>query len=122
MTEFSLYHVGQYRDDFNKLLNTNLPLCEIYQSEGLYKHILKRHPNCVQYIKNISDIINNPDYIGKNPKEPNSLELVKCYSDNILIAIKFDIKENHMYIATLYELSSSKLARRINSGRLKKVT
>lgn len=121
MTEFSLYHVGKYRDDFNKLLNTNLPLCEIYQSEGLYKHILKRHPNCVQYIKNISDIINNPDYIGKNPKEPNSLELVKCYSDNILITIKFDIKENHMYIATLYELSSSKLARRINSGRLKKI-
>lgn len=106
---------------FNKILNTNLPVCDIYQSQGLYKHILKRHPNCISYINNIADIIEFPDYIGQNSKEPNSLELVKCYSNIILIAIKFDIKENHMYVATLYELSNSKLTRRINSGRLKKI-
>lgn len=119
--DFSLNYIGKYKHEFNKLLDIDLPLCEIYQSSGLCSHIQKRHPNCISYIGNISEIIESPDYIGKNPKEPNSIELVKCYDDNILVAIKLDVRKKYMYVASLYDLTDGKLNRRINSGRLKKI-
>lgn len=35
----------------------------------------------------IPEIINVPDYIGVNPKEPNSIELVKVIEKDVLVAI-----------------------------------
>lgn len=114
----SLIHVGKYLQRFNDLLGIDLPLCDIYKSEGLNVHILKRHPNCTKYICNIEEIIETPDYIGKNPGEPNSIEFVKCYDSNILVAVKLDLSGEYMYVASLYDLNKSKLDRRINSNRL----
>lgn len=31
--------------------------------------ILKKHPECTQYINKLSEIIQNPNYIGINPNE-----------------------------------------------------
>ena len=57
----------------NKSLNEHLPFKlnynYIYQSIGLEKHILKRHPECIEYLSYLSFIINHPDYIGINPNE-----------------------------------------------------
>lgn len=116
-----LKKVGKYKLIYNNLLNTNLPISEIYVSDGLNKHILRRHPNCQKYIKKIPEIINNPDYIGKNPKEPNSIELVKVFNNNIQIGIKLDTNKNYLYVATLFDIKESKVQRRLNSGRLKKL-
>lgn len=56
----------------------------IYQSAGLIKHIEKRHPECLDYMNKISEIISNPDYCGVNPNENNpSCELIKIFDDNI---------------------------------------
>ena len=115
----NLYYVGNYNQDFNDILEINLPYKTIYQSVGLEIHIKKRHPNCVRYLDNISDILASPDYIGHNPKESNSIELIKCYADNIKVAVKLDAKNNHLYVASLYDIKDSKLQRHLDSGRLK---
>ncbi len=113
--------VGTYKEDFNSILGIQLPIGDIYKSDGFIKHIQKRHAEYVKYIECIPSIINKPDYVGKNAKEPNSIELIKVYpQDNIQIAIKLDISENSLYVASLYPISQSKLNNRLNSGRIKK--
>ena len=112
--------IAIYPQKFNKLLGVNLPLTDIYKSSGLDKHILKRHPNCAPYMFKIHEIIRKPDYLGANPKEKDSIELVKRYADNVLLALKLDKKKNYIYIASLYDISDAKLKQRIKSGRLKK--
>lgn len=78
--------VGRYNLEFNKILDIDYEELDIYSSNGLIKHMKKRnHKNCLKYIENIPDIINNPDYIGINPKETErSVELIKQYGDNVI--------------------------------------
>lgn len=116
-----LIPVGEYRESFNKQLDISLPTGIIYRSSRLINHIQRRHPDFVGYIDKLPEILLNPDYIGKDPKEPDSMELVKVFSDNILVAIKLDVKNNYLYVASLYNISDGKLHNRIHSGRLKKL-
>lgn len=111
--------VGKYKEEYNKQLNINLPIDDIYQSDGLIKHIQKQHKGFESYMSDIPDIIENPDYIGVNPKEPDSVELIKVLKDNILVAVKLDKKNNYLYVASLYDISNAKLQNRLNSGRIK---
>ena len=115
----NLQKVGEYDGKYNNLLNIHLPSLDIYKSTGLRTHIENRHRNCLQYLDNIQDIIASPDYVGKNPSEPNSIELVKVFDNNIQIAIKLDKSRGYLYVATLFEVSESKVQRRLNSGRYK---
>ena len=110
--------IGTYKSKYNQLLNINLPCVNIVQSSGLCKHIEKRHPQCLKYIKQIPQILENPDYIGTNPKEKNSIEFIKVLEDNVLAAIKLDINNNQFYVASLYDITQGKLERRLNSHRL----
>lgn len=114
----NLTEVGYYNEIFNKKLHIDLPCLKIYQSKGLEKHIQKRHPSCIQYMNNISDIINNPDYIGMNPKEPNSIELIKNYGLDIQIAVKLNTDNDYYYVASLYNVSSAKMKNRLKIGRI----
>lgn len=110
---------------YNKLFNDYLPVPfdhdMIYQSYGLEKHIEKRHPDCLPYMRFISSIIATPDYIGVNPNESEaSFELVKVFSENVQIGIKLDIKENYLYVATLHTITPGKLEHGLENGRLQK--
>lgn len=117
-----LNKVGEYTGEYNNLLNINLPCVPVYVSDGLKTHMQNHnHANCLQYIPNIPDIISNPDYVGKNPKEPNSIELVKTYADNIQIGIKLDTSKSYLYVATLFDIKQAKINRRLHSGRLKAI-
>ncbi len=118
--EDNLIEVGVYIEEFNNKLNSTLPCIKIYQSEGLIKHIQKRHEDCVDYIDNIPEIISKPDYIGSNPKEPDSIELIKTYDKNIQIAVKLNIEKDYFYVASLYEITDAELQNRLYSGRTKK--
>ncbi|MDD6219569.1 MAG: PBECR2 nuclease fold domain-containing protein [Clostridia bacterium] len=111
--------VGIYTQAFNSILGINLPLVKIFASDGLKIHIAKRHPGYEKYLNSLADIIKSPDYIGVNPTEPNSIELIKRLDENIQIAIKLDIDKNYLYVASLYDISESKIERRLQSGRLK---
>ena len=111
--------VGQYIERFNQLTNQNLPIGDIYQSDGLATHVQKRHPSELGNLAYISLVISSPDYIGHNPNEPDSIELVKTISDNVMVCLKLDKDENHMYVASVFNITESKLRNRIKSGRLK---
>ena len=114
--------IATYDGRYDKLLNIDLPKLKIVQSEnGLRSHVTKRHSDCLKYLKYVKDIIEFPDYVGINPNETDSFELIKVFEDNVLIGIKLDTKNNYYYIATLHDISHSKLEKRLYSGRIKKV-
>ena len=116
-----LVMVGKYNKVFNTYLPYDIDSRSIYQSTGLVKHILKRHPECLKYIGMISTIIASPDYIGINPNEKGcSFELVKVLSENVQIGIKLDSKDDYLYVATLHTITESKLKHGLANGRLKK--
>lgn len=115
-----LFCVGEYVEKFNHATGQNLACGPIYQSYGLREHIRKRHPSELEKLKYVPDIIACPDYIGKHPREPNSIELVKILDGNMMVCIKLDIDDNYFFVASVFEISEAKLNNRINSGRLKK--
>ena len=92
--------VGKYNQRFNEILNIDYEELNIYRSKGLPSHMVKRkHYNCLKYVDYISDIIASPDYIGINPNEAEkSLELIKCYKDNVMIGIKLDSNGQYYYV------------------------
>lgn len=118
----NLIIVGNYNANFDFYLPYNIGSGIIYQSTGLINHIQKRHPECVQYMNLIPNIITSPDYIGVNPNEKNiSFELVKILSQNVQIGIKLDTNGNYLYVATLHTITEAKLQHGIRNGRLKKI-
>ncbi|MEJ8553437.1 PBECR3 domain-containing polyvalent protein [Tepidibacter sp. Z1-5] len=66
--------------------------------------------------------MNEPEYIGTHPKKVDtSIEFIKKINDNILVATELDIKENYIYVASMYPIHQSKIDNRVNSGRFKKL-
>ena len=77
----------------------------------------------IKYLSRISELLENPDYIGINPRERGrSIEYVIQLEENVLIGIKLDYKNEYFYIATMHEISQLKLNQRIKNGRLKSLT
>ena len=66
--------------------------------------------------------------VGKYNKELNDIlninieELVKRYSDNVMIGIKLDTDGEYLCVSTMHDIQESKIQRRLFSGRLKQVT
>jgi hypothetical protein len=116
-----LLRVGKYNPRFNEILGLNIEELEIFRSKGLPSHMVKRkHYKCLKYIDYIPDIIAEPDYIGVNPNEDGmSIELIKCYADNVMIGIKLDTDGKYLYVSTMHDVQESKIHRRLHSGRIK---
>ena len=114
---------GRFTDTFNDILDLDYDTLDICYSKGLEIHIKKqKHYNCLKYLDRIQEIVKSPDYVGVNPHEYGSdtIELVKSYrEEDIIIGIKLDKSGEYFYISTMYTLTSSKIARRLHSGRLK---
>ena len=80
----------------------------------------RKHYKCLKYIDYIPDIISDPDYIGINPNENDiSIEMIKRYSDNVLVGIKLDSDGEYLYVSTMHDIQESKISRRLFSGRIK---
>lgn len=112
--------VGNYVQKMNDLTGQAIPCGVVYQFPGLRVHVQNHHPDNTSFLRDIPDIIASPDYIGHNPKESNSIELVKRYTENEMVCIKLDSKKGYLYVASVYEITEAKLHSRINSGRLKR--
>ena len=55
-----------------------------------------------------------------NPNESDvSIELIKRYSDNVMVGIKLDIDGEYLYVSTMHDVQESKISRRLHSGRIK---
>ncbi|AEA19194.1 MULTISPECIES: PBECR2 nuclease fold domain-containing protein [Bacillus] len=103
-------------DTYNLTCTSN----DVKMFPGFIKHVKKQHPGIYEkYSSHIKDIVEHPDYVGQNPKEPNSVELVKILNDHILIAIKLD-PSGYLFLSTMFDLKNgpAKIQRRLNSGRL----
>lgn len=62
-----------------------------------------------KYVEMIPDIIENPDYIGIREKETNkSIQFIKKYNDNILIAVRLTAKGG-LAFRTMYPITDSQL-------------
>ena len=112
------------KKEIKEILNIDTNINEIiFSKSGLKKHMIKKnHYSSLKYFEKIEEIINKPDYVGKSPREKSiSLEYIKCYNDNILVAVKLNRKKSAFYIASMYIISDYKLQNRINSGRLIKL-
>lgn len=106
-----------------KLLKLNEEINDIkYSERKLKKHIIQRkHDDVLPYFSELENILENPDYVGVNPNEKDiSLECVKLFNDNVLVALKLNKNKNGFYVPTMYTINDYKLKRRILSGRLKK--
>lgn len=112
--------VTTFNTKLNTLLGTDFPAFNIYRSKGLLTHLINRkHFTAAKYIDLLPDIISFPNYAGYTD---GCIELVKEYKDNIFISIKLDNKNNHHYVATMFDAKSGKIDAYVRSGRLKKVT
>lgn len=112
--------IGFINKTIRSKLNISTNADKVFISDGLIKHLEKRNKqNIFKYLNEIENIINNPDYIGINPREKEtSLEYVKILSDNVLVGIKLDMKNDYFYVATIHEISNLKLNQRIKNVRL----
>jgi len=100
--------------------NLNCDSNNVMVFPGAIKHIEKRHPQDLEkYFNKIEEIISNPDYVGQKPKEPKSVELIKEFEDDVLVAIKLD-PSGYIYLSTMYSLQNAKfkIKTRLKSGRL----
>ena len=112
--------VGEYIQAFNDLTAQNIPCGKIYQSSGLKTHVERHHPDEVDLIRYVPDVIREPEYIGKHPKEGSSVELIKKINKNVMVCIKLDNKNGYLYVASVFSISEAKLNNRLNSGRVKR--
>ncbi len=118
--------VGSIDKDIASLTNCTYT-GNIYAAPGVLKHIKKRHSHELseEVLSNIIEVIKSvlefPEYLGIHPKKVGtSIEFVKKIDDNILVATELDIKDNYIYVASMYPVNQSKIDNRLHSGRLKK--
>ena len=90
--------------------------------KSIKKHMLKwNHHDALKCLDNLDEIIESPDYVGVNPREQDiSVEYVKCYEYNVLVAIKINIDNDKFYVASVYIIDEYKLNKHIRIKRLKK--
>lgn len=119
--------VGFIDDDLANLTNCTYTGA-IYAAPGVIKHIKKRHSNelsedvLLNIIDTIKSILKTPEYIGTHPKKiGTSIEFIKKIDDDILVATELDIKDNYIYVASMYPINQSKIDNRVHSGRFKKL-
>lgn len=94
---------------------------EVHLPPGVLKHLKKRGhwDDFLQYYEIIPQMIAAPDYIGQNPKEPNTIEIYKVISDHIILPIKLN-EANGMFLSSFYILDNGakKIIKRIGTGRI----
>ena len=116
MPSEKLIFVAQLNKQVIPLLKIPKQEIKIYRSKGLLAHLLKRkHYKAAKYLDYISDIIENPDYAGMTDGQ---IELVKIFKDDIFLSIKLDVASQIYYVATLFDVSRSKIDAYCKSGRL----
>ena len=112
--------VGEIPASIIKKYNLQCPSNEVLMYPGAIKHIKKKHAaTFVLYYERIPEIICNPDYVGQNPKEPQSIEMYKYLDEHFLVAIKLD-PTGYFFLSTFYDLNNgqNKIAKRLRSGRI----
>ena len=96
-------------------LNTSL----VYIGKQNEEHIKNKHyEDYEKYYSYISEIVNSPDYFGKNPLD-NLIELVKEFKVDGTNYVKVALRISNsgvLFARTLYKLNSSKFLYQLSKG------
>lgn len=86
------------------------------------EHMKRQHPDDYKkYGDKISEIINNPTYVAKNPNQ-GSIEYIKEYkinNDFILVAVRISNKGT-MFAKTMFKMTERKINIYLENGYAKK--
>lgn len=109
-----LKFLSEKRPDFAKEIKNT----DILMWDDRIEHIEKHRMNFRNiydfddYVELIPDIIENPDYIGIKDKN-KSIQFIKQYNDNILIAVRLNTK-GKLSFRTMYPITDGQLDDYIN--------
>ena len=97
----------------------------IYLGKSNIEHMKQKHSaDYDEYGDVIADILNQPEYVGKNPKD-DSIEYVREYKRNndefVKVAVRISLKGRY-YARSLYVLSANRARNFIRKGTLKDLT
>ncbi len=115
--------IGTINKKVIKLLGLNyneeLP---IFLGESNIIHMKRQHPkDYKKYGNKIVDIVNNPTYIARNPKQ-DSVEYIKEYkieNDFVLVAVRVT-NNGVMFARTLFIMTDKKKHQYLSKGYAKK--
>ena len=116
--------IGELTQNVINLLNIDRKPCNIVMWSERLKHTEKHKINFKtendynEMIKNIPNIIKNPDYIGLRESD-NSLQYIKHINKLILVAVRLKL-EGEIGYRTAYPITESQLKDYIKKGRIKK--
>lgn len=117
--------IGELTQEVIDLLSINRKPCNIVMwSERLkytekHKFNFKTENEYVEAIRNIPNIIRNPDYVGLHPTD-NSIQYIKQINRLMLVGIRIRSKGEISY-RTAYPITESQLNDYIKKGRVKKL-
>ncbi|MEG0012830.1 MAG: PBECR2 nuclease fold domain-containing protein [Cellulosilyticaceae bacterium] len=113
--------IGEISYEILELLNLAMENNKIFIYPGAIRHIKRRHPYAFKlYFKKIPEVIAYPDYIGMSSQNPKRIELVRCYKDNILVALKLDENYN-LFVSSMYIIEENRIEKRVEYGRLQPI-
>lgn len=109
------YIVGKIDRSIYKRIANGITTKDVVLLPKQIEHIEERHKGVYNKYKNeISNILNNPDYIFKDPKHKNTTLLIRKYNNNVEIVLKLntDTKNNYKNsIITMWEIKDKRLER-----------
>jgi hypothetical protein len=113
--------VGRITETIIKLLNLSVAAdTPVYIGQSNITHMKTSHPDYFnKYGDLISEIINNPDYVGLNNKD-GSIEYVKEITvDNEFVKVAVRVSTNDKYFArSIYALNKNRVNNFIAKGTL----
>ena len=113
--EIKPHIVGVIDKDRYKGIADNITTKDVVLLPKQIEHIEKRHKGVyLKYKNEINNILDNPDYIFKDPKHENTALLIKKYNNNVEVVLKLntDTKNNFKNsIITMWEIGDKRLER-----------
>ncbi|MCL1823187.1 MAG: PBECR2 nuclease fold domain-containing protein [Oscillospiraceae bacterium] len=125
MSNITAGEIGIIKREIINALNLPVtPETPIYIGKTNINHMRIKHPDTfIKYNEYIPMILDNPDYIGINPKD-GSIEYVKEFlsgNEYVKVAVRVSTK-NKYFARSLYVLNKTRVENFINKGTLKQLT
>ena len=122
---FTSIKIGRLSKEVISLLKLNRSECDIILWEDRFKYIEKHIQDFESeeafenHISSIPDIIENPDYVARHPKD-NSIRYIKRINELMIVAIRIKDKGN-LAFRSAYPITESQLDDHLRRGTAFKI-
>ncbi|MCL2195165.1 MAG: PBECR2 nuclease fold domain-containing protein [Oscillospiraceae bacterium] len=93
---------------------TNIKTDEVILTETQAKHVQEKHPEAYQrYLGCLTDILQSPDYILRDPKHEDTALVIKRYQHNaeVILRLCTDDSGRKNSIITFWQIKEARLQR-----------